>query len=951
MNRIFKKKQITKENITYDEFKSLIVENSLPENIFTNENFKSVENLWLIFFRSKHKNFKDYLNSILVDLGKKDLLIGFSISDEKNLCTILILSKNVSINTFTFDTIDIPKFNANIKSQNLNEAWKTLIGESAKCIQENKNKFNTKYSYEILKKLINEEAINFYKNWRKDLDLKKQIELLNLNNGCKYFYKEILEDFIGSFVPVILHITLRGYPFGGGEAFIKDSTGWASSRGYRSVWISFRDINFNLYTELKVETLDNGCLIMQIPGGDTEQSIVEIINYVRSAFAIMIINTQGELNQLISDYSVKNKIPCIVGYHYWMGMVDLGKTLNHSIIDNIENHKIIESFASQKSKYIIKYVVSNFMKDVLSALGYYESIPIIEPIDLDDIKLPVKKNNGQRISKKIILQINCSIQKGGEIFYACAKSNSKNTFVGLIPTFQEARALAERLKVSPAQLANLGIKVGYFDAQGLLETAEALLFPTLVDETYGRVAIEAVVKGIPVLHTGNGNLKYLIGNIGRINSINPQIWKKKVNEILANKNSLKEIAQKQYQFIYEKQIGGKKKFIDLVKLGISRSTQNNIAFFVPWADQGLGIQIRNYVKIFNAYGFKTHIFSHRPYLAKEESYIYQSNPEEWKIEPNEGSVYYSLSYREDVQVSEIRDFCTINNVGHLVVPEVCWTVNWNRLKSLNVNNLFIHLVPNVETLRSKEINQHSEFHRVWCNTNVLYEKLQKNKVNNLHKILHSALIINNKDFFIAKKNKIRQSSRIKILHVSGYGSLTRKQTDKIIEAYAIASAVRKDIEFTLAIQNRIPADLLKKATSSRNLKLIHGNLSHDEIINLYKDANISIQVSSHEGLGLGFYESISMGVPVISLNCSPHNEIIKNNINGILLECSEFQLRDNDDAVVSGYSFQIFDLVKTITMLNKRSIIKWINGCEETISAGSPYEVKTHISNLLKAII
>ncbi|MBP7652742.1 glycosyltransferase, partial [Candidatus Dependentiae bacterium] len=40
---------------------------------------------------------------------------------------------------------------------------------------------------------------------------------------------------------------------------------------------------------------------------------------------------------------------------------------------------------------------------------------------------------------------------------------------------------------------------------------------------------------------------------------------------------------------------------------------------------------------------------------------------------------------------------------------------------------------------------------------------------------------------------------------------------------------------------------------------------HD-IINLYYDSHISIQVSKHEGLGLGFYEALATGTPVISLN-------------------------------------------------------------------------------------
>ena len=69
-----------------------------------------------------------------------------------------------------------------------------------------------------------------------------------------------------------------------------------------------------------------------------------------------------------------------------------------------------------------------------------------------------------------------------------------------------------------------------------------------------------------------------------------------------------------------------------------------------------------------------------------------------------------------------------------------------------------------------------------------------------------------------------------------------------------------------------------------NINYHVGNLSYKEIINKYKDNDIFIHLGSHEGLGLGFYESLYIGLPVLTLNWVPNNELIKNSISKINCE-------------------------------------------------------------------
>ena len=55
---------------------------------------------------------------------------------------------------------------------------------------------------------------------------------------------------------------------------------------------------------------------------------------------------------------------------------------------------------------------------------------------------------------------------------------------------------------------------GYGNVREFYQTARMVIVPTLVDETFCRVAFEAAMNGIPVLCTANGYLPDLLGGDG-----------------------------------------------------------------------------------------------------------------------------------------------------------------------------------------------------------------------------------------------------------------------------------------------------------------------------------------------------------------------------------------------------------------------------------------------------
>ena len=77
----------------------------------------------------------------------------------------------------------------------------------------------------------------------------------------------------------------------------------------------------------------------------------------------------------------------------------------------------------------------------------------------------------------------------------------------------------------------------------------------------------------------------------------------------------------------------------------------------------------------------------------------------------------------------------------------------------------------------------------------------------------------------------------------------------------------------------------KRLQDTPRIKYHIGNLSYKDVINKYLESDITIHLGDHEGLGLGFYESLNCYTPILTLNCYPNCEIIKNNRNGWLIDC------------------------------------------------------------------
>ena len=89
---------------------------------------------------------------------------------------------------------------------------------------------------------------------------------------------------------------------------------------------------------------------------------------------------------------------------------------------------------------------------------------------------------------------------------------------------------------------------------------------------------------------------------------------------------------------------------------------------------------------------------------------------------------------------------------------------------------------------------------------------------------------------------------------------------------------------------------------------------------MYKSHDVSIQIPTHEGIGIGFYESTSLGVPVITLNREPHNEVVTSDFTGWLLPATPFELPDNSHGVVNAGKLEVDSLASFLVKLSFQEV-------------------------------
>lgn len=127
------------------------------------------------------------------------------------------------------------------------------------------------------------------------------------------------------------------------------------------------------------------------------------------------------------------------------------------------------------------------------------------------------------------------------------------------------------------------------------------------------------------------------------------------------------------------------------------------------------------------------------------------------------------------------------------------------------------------------------------------------------------------------------SENVTFFYPGGYLS-KRKPTFEVIEAFASVnnSRARLIIKAQHGIKGQELVDFCHRVDP--RIEVLVGDLSTRDYLELFAQANVSLAPSRWEGLGLHLFEAVAFCLPTITNNAPPMNEIVDDEIDGLLIK-------------------------------------------------------------------
>lgn len=145
-----------------------------------------------------------------------------------------------------------------------------------------------------------------------------------------------------------------------------------------------------------------------------------------------------------------------------------------------------------------------------------------------------------------------------------------------------------------------------------------------------------------------------------------------------------------------------------------------------------------------------------------------------------------------------------------------------------------------------------------------------------------------------KKDKI-----VRFYHCAGSGGVdNRKNTEAVVEAYKIISDENTDLMIT-HIGNKV--------------------FGKNEILSFMKYADVLVNPSRWETIGLNNMEANACGIPVITTDMPPINEFMKDNVNGLLVTATETKSERVD---CTAYDVDIEELSKKMALCKNEIVLQ-----------------------------
>lgn len=190
----------------------------------------------------------------------------------------------------------------------------------------------------------------------------------------------------------------------------------------------------------------------------------------------------------------------------WYGPFGKIHKLYNNMFFKIRNNRGIKTLKN------VDLLISNsfFMKKYLKKMGIKSEV-IYPFIRLDDYKYKTI-NNHHLVKKKYITFIKPVYEKGVEIALRIAKALPKREFLFVGESTRMSRKILKEIN----ELKNVKFIEWVQDARNIYQQASVIIMPSIWEEAFGRIPIEAGINGIPIIASKRGGIPESVGKEGII---------------------------------------------------------------------------------------------------------------------------------------------------------------------------------------------------------------------------------------------------------------------------------------------------------------------------------------------------------------------------------------------------------------------------------------------------
>ena len=340
---------------------------------------------------------------------------------------------------------------------------------------------------------------------------------------CKEFFcdKEKFVDLSGNNKKIIFFAKFFYPPLGGGEYFILSVLKYLSSKGYKCEAVCYAHPEPGSAFKNEVVNWD-GIKVHRIPGMNAQT----MLSFFQTHKPDLVI-TQSYDAPVIVDVAKQLGIKTIFGVHFWRNICEVQDNFIGMLERPLESVHMREDLHRVFRNADKVYVNSEYMRRAVNRYVKINIDRIICPI-MDRERVVAKERNPE-----YVVLINPDVGKGGRLFLKLSEilpyPDIKLMNVGFGNDFlPENREINKEIRES-SRIKSLDRTD---DISKVYAIAKVILLPSLVDETFSMVALEAMANGIPVLASNLGNLRFLVTKGGKtLDPFDIFRWKEEIEHL------------------------------------------------------------------------------------------------------------------------------------------------------------------------------------------------------------------------------------------------------------------------------------------------------------------------------------------------------------------------------------------------------------------------------------